>query len=69
MVRISGINTAGNFGSAGNLYTKREQIDNSEIYIKSKLAKVYERTLANVAFAGRLKKLEEFTGKKIDRIV
>ncbi|GBF22769.1 hypothetical protein tpqmel_0173 [Candidatus Gastranaerophilus sp. (ex Termes propinquus)] len=69
MVRISGVNLT-NFGSNGSLYTKRDQIDNSEIYINSKLAALYERAIAQSFAASRLSSIRKFTdGNKMDKIV
>lgn len=61
MVRISGINSL-NFGANTNLYTKREKLDNSEMYINSKLSAVYQRTIADCFVASKLNSIRQFTG-------
>ena len=46
MTRINGINTSSSNGYL-NIYTKRTCLDNSEIYITSKLNMLYEKTISD----------------------
>lgn len=70
MVRITGISQAGSFGSGGSLFTRRDQIDNSEMYINSKLSALYQRAIADCFVSTKLNSIKKFTdGNKIDKMV
>lgn len=64
MARITGVNSAGLTSFGNNLYSKRQTGDNSEIYISSKLSKIYQQTVADCFVASKLNSIREFANKK-----
>lgn len=60
MAKINGINMNGlAFGSGA--YTKRRCVDNSEIYISSKLSKLYKQAVADCFVNSKLDSIRKFT--------
>ncbi len=68
MSRIDGINR-NNAGSLGmSLYTKRNYEDNSEMYIASKLDKLYKQAISkNAGFLGKRSLRQMVEGRYLDR--
>lgn len=64
MARINGITSINLPGFGNNLYTKRQTSDNSEIYISSKLSKIYQQTVADCFVASKLNSIRQFANKK-----
>lgn len=64
MTRIQGI-TTGKVSFGGSLYnTKRRNMDNSETYVLSKLAKLYDQAVADCFVSSKLESIRKFTNNK-----
>ncbi len=68
MSRINGINRSNTAGLGLSLYTKRNYEDNSEMYIASKLDKLYRQAVSkNAGFLRRRSLRQMVEGNYLDK--
>lgn len=68
MSKINGINLNSAAGLGLNLYTKRNYEDNSEMYIASKLDKLYKQAISkNAGFLGTRSLRQMVEGNYLDK--
>lgn len=68
MARINSIGSSIKLGLNGsNIFTKRRAVDNSELYIKSSLNRIYKQTIADCFVKEKLGNIRDFVdgNKKI----
>lgn len=64
MSKIQSI-TTNRIAFGGQLYnTKRQNMDNSESYVQSKLAKLYDQAIADYFVSSKLESIRKFTNNK-----
>ena len=64
MARIQSITTNRIAFGASVYNTKRQNIDNSESYVQSKLSKLYDQAIADCFVNSKLESIRKFTNKK-----